>query len=667
MYIGQRYGVWWWVVVIVLAGSFVLFGAYAQASPSVTALVTLDLVDRDDGALVYDRQAGVGNLLHSPFFVLDDTRHSFERIEVTDDSFLLQVRQEGAVADAAAVLSGQYLVFLYGFTAIGYIDAASLAPPADDSSVGVVSLAQANGLQRDDFLSHTKMKVTTAKPVVNRYFERKQLNTPPIPLDTMPADTMAPRLISAAIEVPLARHPKITVTMDHQQSEQEDARIIFGGTDVCTALSAGTITSTAIGMPSAWPIYAGVFTGGAFGDQYGYSESERSGYLTPATIETGGGVYRIDELAYTAVDSPRISVRIASERSVPTIPDGITGSYAAVGSVNEEVRAAQMLLNQTACPVAVSGVGSVGRETNYFGGLTRAAVVCYQHLRGVAADGVLTPALYADLYTAYHSKVGSGARGGINDVSAAFSDYYFTLKRMDGTVLFSAAMPAGAGEQQGAARFTFEAVPPLRNTALFDGSTDLMIEIARIPPHTVPLPPPQTYTATLAGPPGVYNGCTLTVADGADNRADASIPLSVITILPGGEGSAPKKPYSSIGEAQKWEQLQQLIQLALLALQFADPYLSVSSVQVVPLGSRAHVSEVRDLQVFLNMAGYPVALTGWGSPGRETQYFGPATQGALETFQRDSGVPVTGEMDRATKVAIVQFVISRFEDVLRAR
>lgn len=42
---------------------------------------------------------------------------------------------------------------------------------------------------------------------------------------------------------------------------------------------------------------------------------------------------------------------------------------------------------------------------------------------------------------------------------------------------------------------------------------------------------------------------------------------------------------------------------------------------------------VKDLQLFLNNQGYILASTGTGSPGKETEYFGPLTHNALVRFQ----------------------------------
>ena len=53
--------------------------------------------------------------------------------------------------------------------------------------------------------------------------------------------------------------------------------------------------------------------------------------------------------------------------------------------------------------------------------------------------------------------------------------------------------------------------------------------------------------------------------------------------------------------------------------------------------------EVRELQQFLNKAGFTVASTGAGSPGNETEFFGPATEAAVKKYQSSMGIVSSGD------------------------
>ena len=64
--------------------------------------------------------------------------------------------------------------------------------------------------------------------------------------------------------------------------------------------------------------------------------------------------------------------------------------------------------------------------------------------------------------------------------------------------------------------------------------------------------------------------------------------------------------------------------------------------------------DVRQLQVFLNNNGFPVAATGAGSLGRETNFFGNATHAALVKYQTSVGVSATGYLGPLTRAKIAE-------------
>lgn len=66
--------------------------------------------------------------------------------------------------------------------------------------------------------------------------------------------------------------------------------------------------------------------------------------------------------------------------------------------------------------------------------------------------------------------------------------------------------------------------------------------------------------------------------------------------------------------------------------------------------------QVRLLQQFLNHHDVLVALTGKGSPGNETEFFGPKTVTALKQYQHRQGLKETGVLDAATRLVINQVI-----------
>jgi hypothetical protein len=74
----------------------------------------------------------------------------------------------------------------------------------------------------------------------------------------------------------------------------------------------------------------------------------------------------------------------------------------------------------------------------------------------------------------------------------------------------------------------------------------------------------------------------------------------------------------------------------------STPPVSPSPVFTRSLSLGSSGPDVRKLQAFLNAHGFTVAVSGPGSSGNETSYFGLATQAALIQFQKKNGLPATG-------------------------
>lgn len=81
--------------------------------------------------------------------------------------------------------------------------------------------------------------------------------------------------------------------------------------------------------------------------------------------------------------------------------------------------------------------------------------------------------------------------------------------------------------------------------------------------------------------------------------------------------------------------------------------LFLNSLTVLSLGSKG--AEVKELQEYLNKKGFVIALSGPGSPGKENEYFGPATKAAVTRLQsylkatKDSTIKVTGTITPSFK------------------
>ena len=80
-------------------------------------------------------------------------------------------------------------------------------------------------------------------------------------------------------------------------------------------------------------------------------------------------------------------------------------------------------------------------------------------------------------------------------------------------------------------------------------------------------------------------------------------------------------------------------------------------IRSLQIGSKGE--DVRELQIYLNGLGFPVSMSGVGSPGQETDYFGRATQAALVKFQLANGITTdTGYFGPRTRALIASLALA---------
>ena len=154
---------------------------------------------------------------------------------------------------------------------------------------------------------------------------------------------------------------------------------------------------------------------------------------------------------------------------------------------------------------------------------------------------------------------------------------------------------------------------------------------------------------------GAYSGCTVLLRDEAGNRsntvaiADFRVPSSSGG---GGTGLSVSAPtVSSIVTVPTITTPEGVIVFPDEPQQTEpQPQVVLTFTQPIPYATAN--PRILQLQRFLNAQGYTVSVTGPGSQGQETSYFGPATRRALIRFQQANGLAPTGELDENTRAEL---------------
>ena len=159
-----------------------------------------------------------------------------------------------------------------------------------------------------------------------------------------------------------------------------------------------TVAQTGAGSPGNETAYFGELTRQALiRYQQANNITPASGYFGPITRAQVNGESIAGAPSTAGASGTPSTPSVPDTGNAQTIhipiPAGITATYSLSDS-HSDIRAAQILLNQTTCTVATTGAGSPGNETAYFGNLTENALKCFQGTQGLTQDGILTPALY---------------------------------------------------------------------------------------------------------------------------------------------------------------------------------------------------------------------------------------------------------------------------------
>jgi hypothetical protein len=123
----------------------------------------------------------------------------------------------------------------------------------------------------------------------------------------------------------------------------------------------------------------------------------------------------------------------------------------------------------------------------------------------------------------------------------------------------------------------------------------------------------------------------------------------------GGGGGGPFDTSNPLGGTSSSSSSDEALLQSLLAelqslINQLNTQLVASFMRNLTIGS--YGTEVQSLQIFLNDNGYPIAPSGAGSPGDESEYFGGKTAASLAKFQAAHNLPATGYFGSLTRLLL---------------
>lgn len=164
----------------------------------------------------------------------------------------------------------------------------------------------------------------------------------------------------------------------------------------------GTLSGYAWGENVGWIDFSqvainndGVFTGQAYGENIGFITFNTTNDNKVTTDWRPRSTRRTHSSSGSYIVNYRpqvIQPTVTPTHTTPTTPSVtplLITKTLKLNTINNDVKLLQIYLNTHGYPIALSGPGSQGHETNKFGSLTKKAIIKFQIANGLKGDGVV--------------------------------------------------------------------------------------------------------------------------------------------------------------------------------------------------------------------------------------------------------------------------------------